>query len=386
MKNKNFYSNNYSINLLFINKNEAPESQKFIASGIFENQLHDNVVKWAKNNPNATINIWYDSKLYKHGQKENTENIIKTKISTEKINCDLNKICFRDINEIPVVKENETFFAEDMQLYFKIDILKLIINFHSLTHDKKAATIFSDFSDRGKDITEKEMFSDESLEILENFGSMTNFAGLENQFIEMINDDTTIYALRHEINLCLVRAQNMFYDPTFNGHLPTLYKVPFIGATEELPRIVYLLKNGGFKTYKCILDQDSISNELVEYNPDKDGYDGFGSILSTARSAGSLFTKIKNNIERKFDENKDLKIINVGDDKYIIISEVLLKLDHEKGETLKKGIPFDIGYKSGRAHTDSTPKSIPSEDLHLIGTSEDQDASFELYDYSSEIA
>jgi len=117
---------NYSINLLWFNKNKNPE-QQYIYPAQSEKDLKEtylySAIKWQIANPTAEVNIWYDSSLHSEAAVVNTQNVIDQEKST---------IQLKDFSKIDVVQKNATIFSEGFPLYCKIDTAKLIISYNEI--------------------------------------------------------------------------------------------------------------------------------------------------------------------------------------------------------------------------------------------------------------
>lgn len=160
--------NSYLLNLMRVNEKLCEENTYIFpekeAVGYFR------VVRgWAKNNTQSKkLYLWYDSKHVTKKQIENTKKRICDKHDAgyradsefvnqydaqhngefAKIKEDLvcTVIC-RDIRELPLVQENEDIFSEKMSIYFRVDLLRVIVADHLVKSESETGYIvYSDFN------------------------------------------------------------------------------------------------------------------------------------------------------------------------------------------------------------------------------------------------
>ncbi len=263
---------NYSVNLLWINKHKNLD-QQYIHPAETEEDLVTKfltpAVKWANANPEGKINIWYDSWLYEDITVENT----KAKLAEQ----GFDNISLQDIRSINFVNENSAIFAADMPLYFRIDFLKMIICLHELTSESMDGVAFSDLEvgdlrpDGGR-MSKAELFDEDTMSKLEEFGVVTNhyvdssYKIVENQFIEMSNDQNSVESLRYSINTCL---STMSY--ILNGNieckssiLPVIHMLPCSFVMNDGISIIYRsMQKNALKSYNSDMDAYFISSKNI---------------------------------------------------------------------------------------------------------------------------
>ena len=200
---------------MWINKGSQPEQEGgFIAPRNYHEKLIGSAIKWAKENSEsvgAQINIWYDSLLCSPNALINSQNFLNKIIVLDKCN-----IKFKDVRDIIIVKQNPHLFSEGMPLYYRIDLLKLGICYHSLKFDSEDAVVFADIEacdlrENGQRFNKKELFDKETMDKLAAAGIVRNYDidAVENQFLQFVNDDNATLALEYNINTCMIVGTNI---------------------------------------------------------------------------------------------------------------------------------------------------------------------------------
>ncbi len=197
----------YSINLMWINSKKS--SGLTIASnkdaGSFGREIIQPVIKWAKANPEAKVYLWYDSMHTTGEAVTNSREILERALAENGVsNAEL-----RDIREIPGVKNNPDIFTPMIPIYFRVDILKLLIILDSVERDKCDAAVFSDLEVGDKRpsrdrMSKQELFNSEVCDFFRTTGLVMGedeFKGkTENQFIQLYRNPHMLDALRLNIN------------------------------------------------------------------------------------------------------------------------------------------------------------------------------------------
>jgi hypothetical protein len=317
-------ASDYSINMLWINKSKN-EKQAFICENeelALKSKLLEPAKGWAKSNPEAKVNIWYDSKLYSSkaikDTKDTLETFLKDNLSPEVLTL---KISLKDINDMNIVKDNQNFFTEEIHVYFRIDLLKIIILWNSLANESEDAAIFADLNAgnrRAEKMDKKELFDENSMEQLKDWGILmgTNFGRGENKFIQVINDEYITETLRVYINASLNAATFLFKEIQFKDSdiknqlydtLIKLYNIPYIFTIKYIPLYYNLSKNlGGVKVINKHVIEDQEIQECL-YNPEIHGYDLLGNFFKQE----PYFLKIESGETNFFDHVED--VINFWD-------------------------------------------------------------------------
>lgn len=311
---------NYSINLLWENK-IYQESQKFIHISPTEQELTAKflmpAIKWAKSNSTkdeAEVNIWHDSKLHTQQAIAATKEILET--LAKEHNCD--NIKFKDIREIQFINDNDFLFSQDIPLYFRVDFLKLIIQAHELITEGKDASIFADLevgdlrlttenNEFGQCFNKPELFDVESMDKLKKFGIIVNLSQsisdnsfelnsgeapdnelyTENQFLQMVNNETAIEALQYLINANLMRAIDILnmpidgcskiYIADQKSSMGKMHEMPYYSAISEITKLYISLTAKSIKADLGIIQGGEPNKIWIEYDPRKHGYKPMGN-------------------------------------------------------------------------------------------------------------
>ncbi len=207
----------YSVNLMWINSSK--NSGSTIASNRGTSRFNDVViqpaVKWAKANPQAQVVLWYDSVHTTEEAVANSKKILEEH--------KMSNIQLRDVREIPCVKNNPDIFTSEVPIYFRVDLLKLIILLHSIDHDHCDAAVFSDLEvgDQrpNKDrMSKQELFSEHVCKGFSKMGFVVGdkrifekigeggIAGQENQFLQVYKNPLVLDAIRLNINSNFARV------------------------------------------------------------------------------------------------------------------------------------------------------------------------------------
>lgn len=216
----------YSINLMWINKTLNPDSEYLFVNEKQTNAIMERSAKWQAKNPQGTVNVWYDDSCSTEKAKERAlEQLRMLKEKDQK---------FQSMNIVPLskisfFKENPDLFSHQMPLYFRIDLLKLVICTHEASQSTNHSAIFTDFSSI-KPAKKERLFNSTDLETLDKNGVLTN--DLENQFIQVKGDKRTLAVLKHVININALRAITLLKsDRTdINREMPTLYNSVFFST------------------------------------------------------------------------------------------------------------------------------------------------------------
>ncbi len=199
------------------------------------------------------------------------------------------KIEFRDINDIPILKRNPDLFNEKIPLYFRIDILKLVICLHSLKNESKDSAIFADLDTgdlrnkegqlvRSTRLNKEELFDEKSMNDLKQYGIITN--ACENKFLQVVNNEYIVEALGVNVNMCLnviVHALNMdlLNIEGQEFYMSTVYNVAFYSTTKHVTRYYQSVIEDGIKVRADIVGNGN-QDEWVKYDPQDHGYDILG--------------------------------------------------------------------------------------------------------------
>ena len=143
----------YGINLMWVNKSLTEEN-----TYIFPEKEADGYFlvtqEWAKSNPDSQyLYLWYDSEFVSLNQVGNTKARLENKgVDTHESDSLIKqhkacKIILQDLRKIPLVGEYQQVFSEKIDIYFRVDLLRVILADH-LIKDKgeRGYIVYSDFN------------------------------------------------------------------------------------------------------------------------------------------------------------------------------------------------------------------------------------------------
>lgn len=128
----------YSINLMWI-ANELSLDHQYICSDSNVRKISLSLQRWLLANPEpdaAVIKLWYDGETVSPKQIENTRKYLEEGIT--------HRCRLENIRNICIVASNHAAFSQGINLYVKIDMLKIAICFHELTSADVSSVIFTD--------------------------------------------------------------------------------------------------------------------------------------------------------------------------------------------------------------------------------------------------
>lgn len=241
----------YSVNIMCINPKKVPE-HKYIFCIDNENELIDMilgpVIKWAKANLTAQVDFWIDYDTVTDEQVKNTQ-LILTKLLA---NNSLKNNKMRNVREIPIIRDNPDAFSDQVHVYDRVDLFKLIIIVYSIESENKASAIIADLQvgdlrpeqDR---MGEAELFDKDAMQNLVDYGGLlhnareileywkdgikhTKIIGNENQFFQLINNPLMIQAIKtHIINVNLERIKDALNNLN-NEDWPEYFSITALGG------------------------------------------------------------------------------------------------------------------------------------------------------------
>ena len=195
------------------------ESSVTIAANLdatnFNCQLIQPVIKWAKANPEAKVYLWYDSAHTTKQAIEDSKSILDEALRREEIsNAEL-----KDVREIPCVMNNLDTFTQAIPIYFRVDLLKLIILLDSIEREGFDSAVFSDLEvgdmrPTGGRMNKHELFNQNVCNDFERIGFIAGSnirdskSCPENQFLQLYRNPCALDVIRHTINICLSVAIN----------------------------------------------------------------------------------------------------------------------------------------------------------------------------------
>ncbi len=270
----------YSINLMWINRSFNPE-QTYIRLAKDENELIQKLIlpvcKWAKMNPEADVILWYDGAMVDAASVARTKIVLDNQLK-EWGNA---KAQLRDLREIPVFAANPDAFSDRTPVYLRIDLLKFVIVLDSIERKGTDAAIFADLEigdlrEDGLRMGKDELFNPEVISQLNDLGLVIG-NGLENQFIQVINNERITEAIKHviiNVNLARMQAALNYVGPRKFWVMQELWKGAFHSTREDVWRYIQAKSTGRVRVCPSIGKCDR--SELVDWNPKIHGYSQWG--------------------------------------------------------------------------------------------------------------
>ena len=187
LDNKNSDSS-YTVNLMWINKNPQPDQQyvfpsKWRRESDFDVKNFNTVFQWASLNPNAPINIWFDSNYVPAQAITNSNALIQDHVEKEKgisyeysFKIDTN-IGLKDIRELPHVQDHPVAFSDLKPVYLRADLLRVIATSHTLAISKEPYFVYADLD--VYPLSPSELFDERTQSNLNEYGIVMTFGGFE---------------------------------------------------------------------------------------------------------------------------------------------------------------------------------------------------------------
>ena len=139
----------YSINLMWINKNKMPADQEFLfgdgatpekRQSDFHKRFIEPVSKWAKANPGSPINIWVDGAMATKEAIGRSQEALEDELRGTRHG----NIQFRDVRSMEVVKQNPAAFSEEIFFDFRGDLLGAIAVDYTLRRQETQFAVYVD--------------------------------------------------------------------------------------------------------------------------------------------------------------------------------------------------------------------------------------------------
>lgn len=262
---------------MWINKSWNRDAEYLFVNEKQTNTVMECAAKWQAKNPQGTVNVWYDDSYSTEKTKERAlEQLRMLKEKDPK----LQSMNIVPLSKIPFIKENPDLFSHQMPLYFRIDLLKLMICTHEASQSTNHSAIFTDISSI-KPAKKERLFNSTDLKTLDKHGVLTN--ALENQFIQVKGDKRTLAVLKHVININALRAITLLKSnrTDINREMPTLYNSVFFSTIEDINFLRSITESSiRFKVKNRLRGEDS--DEWVDYDYNTDGYSCFGNYYINA--------------------------------------------------------------------------------------------------------
>lgn len=200
----------YSVNLIWINK-ILDVNAKYIYNGFDpEKNFFQPISLWIEKNPNAFINVWFDSK---HTTRQALE-------ESRKVLYKYTNVRLLDIRRLPLIKRYRAAFSHVVPIYFRVDCVRMIIALYLLNYYGKQSPseqlapeyrvnyfIYSDID--VAPVGEDEIFGEWTLNVLNNIG------------IVMLGDTKVEDMKERDYN------QTLFKDPESEGVTSAQDQMPY---------------------------------------------------------------------------------------------------------------------------------------------------------------
>lgn len=281
--------NNHTINIMWLNQKAS--SNQYVYPDKVANQISDYVSNWTRENPGIEITLWYDSQTTTPEQVSNTEHAFSNQSGLT--------LRLHDIRRIPIVRENPDIFSSLIPIYFKIDILKMMICLDQIEKDPKVQyAFFSDIDVEAKPLKSLcEEYQDAP------FAMNKGDVGTENQFVRINgHDKIMIDTLKHVMNINLLLAKNTLnhcqelhsggtrqYNVIAGGLNQTLYDSM---KSWVIPLYLVINRLASLEVSTAFVNREPHS-QSCPYDFEKDGYRPFG--IDCFSSRAYLRMNINNN-------------------------------------------------------------------------------------------
>lgn len=235
------YPKHYSINVMWINKAHADTNYIYPsrAENNFGKTYFDTIFSWAIKNPDASINIWFDSALTSESAIKTTQEYITQNAPVP----DPSQIVLKDIRSFKKVKQNQAIFSSDIPVYFRADLLRAIAAEEVLSHNQETCFVYCDFD--VQPLSKDQLFDRTTLARLNKhhyvMAKENNKLGFENSLQIFTHDQSLLKALKHMvIDANIIRAysfiddMNEKNDSTSPLSDPHVWKVHEIGFQENV--------------------------------------------------------------------------------------------------------------------------------------------------------
>lgn len=181
-------SNQYSINLMWINAYPMTKEQPFLL-GIgetFQEQEEDfrrrfvtPISDWARVNPETLINIWIDSAMATPEAIEKSRNVLQQALGETARDF----VRFKDVRSLEIVSLNRAVFSHNLPVYFRVDLLRAIAADHTLKQEEAQYFVYGDLD--MPPLSGEELFDRKTLCFLDEYGvvfAKGGILGFENGF------------------------------------------------------------------------------------------------------------------------------------------------------------------------------------------------------------
>lgn len=259
----------YSINLMWINKNIEPDEEFVFPQKHKANDpdLDKMIIEWAEKNPSTPINVWFDAEFATEKQQENS----RTKL--DKFNNDLgrmstNLISLKNVRDLSVVQKEANVFSEKLPVYFRADLLRIVTALDWVTRCvQECFFVYADFN--VEPMSEVELFDSDTQNKLEKFGTVfqqkdDNDTKIENSFFIIgNNNENLIKAIETAIVKVNIMRAKAITNNSYNARKPTIPEAVY-NSLRSAFQYFYFLEGYGELLVK-------INDEYLNYDEQRDG-------------------------------------------------------------------------------------------------------------------
>ena len=185
---------------------EIPHDEK---AQQLKDKFLNKVFAWAEENEGGVINVWVDGALLHPGAVDNTRVVIE---EWARENPRAASIVLRDIRNIPLVVQNQDVFSPKVAVYFRVDLLRLIIALWMLENKEVDYFVYADID--VNPMSQEQMFDEQTRGYLNKFGIVmgrSGYHGFENSFQIIGNNENLVKAIKMAIvNPAFVRIRKIY--------------------------------------------------------------------------------------------------------------------------------------------------------------------------------
>ena len=223
----------YTVNLMWIGKAKDTD-QQYLSPGNEIANLIKHISAWSAASPGGNLNLWYDSAMTTPDAVAATQSLLSTHVASHP---DWAKVNFKDVRDLPEVKDNPQAFTEEVPVYFRVDLLRAIAAYNTLKPGKRNYFLYSDLD--VKPLSKEEIFDKKTLHKMNQYGVVMADGGnngYENSFQMFSNHKPNLLKAIKEaiINPSLKTAEKYIAETlpiaqksTFDQHVYTTYPAMF---------------------------------------------------------------------------------------------------------------------------------------------------------------
>lgn len=294
------YPKQYSINLMWINRDSCPDQPHIYPSNSKNNygkQYVDTIIQWAKGNPESTINFWFDSSLV----SEKTITATREQLEREATKHALSpsSINLKDVRSLQQATKTPEVFTPEIPVYWRTDFFRCVIIKEELEKKPNTCCIYTDFD--MTPMAKRALFDKKSLKHLQEHKFVMahehNLLQFENSFQMSEYDEQLLKAMQDIlIDGNVIRAHSFLQDRQERQQATSILNHPRVWKQHESH-----FQENVFYTYPLMYtylaqlrgqSKLTFPGRVESYDPakDKDIFDAESRILMTMSSALAYIT------------------------------------------------------------------------------------------------